>query len=91
MSLIKPRTRGKDLVTHRVRFDPQTTETLYAYAHFIGESTEYVLTQAIDNLLAKDKEFAQWRAEHPSSFVPRHVGRNGSGRGRRRMAAVATS
>ena len=70
MSLIKPRTRGKQLVRHRTRLDRETNETLYAYAHFIGESTEYVLNQAIDTVLAKDKEFVAWRTEHQESCVP---------------------
>ena len=61
MSLIKPRTRGKQLVRHRTRLDRETNETLYAYAHFIGEPTEYVLNQVIDTVLAKDREFLQWR------------------------------
>jgi hypothetical protein len=81
MSLIKPRTRGKQLVRHRTRLDRETNETLYAYAHFIGESTEYVLNQAIDTVLAKDKDYQQWRAEHSQSFVPRGVvRRRGGGR-----------
>lgn len=70
MSLIKPRTRGKQLVRHRTRLDRETNETLYAYAHFIGEPTEYVLNQVIDTVLARDKEFQDWRAKHPESFVP---------------------
>ena len=71
MPLIKPRTRGKQLVKHRTRLDRENNETLYAYAHFLGESTEYVLNQVIDTVLAKDKEFLQWRATHSESFVPR--------------------
>lgn len=70
MALLKPRTRGKQLVRHRTRLDRETNETLYAYAHFLGESTEYVLNQVIDTVLGKDKDFLQWRAEHPESFVP---------------------
>ena len=77
MPLIKPRTRGKRLVKHRTRLDHENNETLYAYAHFLGESTEYVLNQVIDTLLAKDKDFARWRADHPESFVPRPTGRRG--------------
>ena len=79
MALIKPRTRGKQLVRHRTRLDHETNETLYAYAHFIGEPTEYVLNQVIDNVLAKDKDFQQWRAMHPDSFVPRSGGRRRAG------------
>ena len=41
MSVIKPRTRGKRLVKHNTRLDEQNQETLYAYAQFIGESTEF--------------------------------------------------
>src|SRR5437773_1547181 len=75
MPLIKPRTRGKQLVKHRTRLDRENNETLYAYAHFLGESTEYVLNQVIDTVLGKDKDFIQWRAGHPDSFVPRPTGR----------------
>ena len=59
MPLIKPRTRGKQLVKHRTRLDRENNETLYAYAQFLGESTEYVLNQVIDTVLARDKEFVQ--------------------------------
>ena len=70
MPLIKPRTRGKQLVRRIVRFDRETNETLFAYAHFLGESTDYVLNEVIDTVLAKDKEFLAWRAENRTSFVP---------------------
>lgn len=94
MSLIKPRTRGKQLVRHRTRLDRETNETLYAYAHFIGEPTEYVLNQVIDTVLARDKEFLQWRAKHPESHVPRAMatGDGASGApGRSRAADIAAS
>jgi len=71
MPLIKPRTRGKQLVRHIVRLDRETNETLFAYAQFLGEPTDYVLNQVIDTVLAKDKDFQAWRAEHGESFVPR--------------------
>jgi hypothetical protein len=71
MPLIKPRTRGKHLVKHRTRFDAENNETLYAYARFLGESTEYVLNQVIDTVLARDKEFVKWRETHQGSYVPR--------------------
>jgi hypothetical protein len=70
MPLIKPRTRGKQLVRRMVRLDRETNETLFAYAHFLGESTDYVLNEVIDTVLARDKEFQAWRAEHTASFVP---------------------
>ena len=70
MPFIKPRTRGKQLVKHRTRLDRENNETPYAYAHFLGESPEYVLNQLIDTVLTRDKEFVQWRAAHQHSFVP---------------------
>jgi hypothetical protein len=75
MSVIKPRTRGKRLVKFGTRLDQENQETLYAYAAFLGESTEYVLNQLIDIVLARDKEFVAWRTEHPQSCVPSPVGR----------------
>jgi len=45
MALIKPRTRGKQLLRHVTRFDRENSETLYAYAAFLGEPVEYVLNQ----------------------------------------------
>jgi len=71
MSLIKPRTRGKQFVQYRTRLDHQNHETLHAYAAFIGEDPAYVLNELIDSVLAKDKDFVKWRAEHPQSFAPR--------------------
>lgn len=71
MSLIKPRTRGKQKVRHITRLFHENNETLYAYATFLGEDTEYVLNQLIGVKLAKDKEFLRWRATHSESFVPR--------------------
>jgi hypothetical protein len=71
MPLIKPRTRGKQFVRLVTRLERETNETLYAYAQFLGEPAEYVLNQLIDTVLAKDKEFVAWRAEHSQSFVPR--------------------
>ena len=74
MSLIKPRTRGKQLVKHRTRLDRENNETLYAYAQFLGESTEYVLNQVIDTVLARDKEFVKWRESHQGSYRAAHAG-----------------
>ena len=53
MPLIKPRTRGKQLVRHIARLDRETNETLFAYAQFIGEPTDYVLNQVIDTVLGR--------------------------------------
>jgi hypothetical protein len=70
MPVIKPRTRGKQFVRHTTRLDRENNETLYAYAHFIGESVEYVLNQLVETFLGKDKEFLAWRTEHSDSYVP---------------------
>lgn len=75
MPLIKARTRGKQFVRLVTRLERETNETLYAYAHFLGEPAEYVLNQLIDTVLAKDKEFVAWRADHGQSFVPRRAAR----------------
>jgi hypothetical protein len=72
MPLIKPRTRGKQVVRRIVRLDRETNETLFAYAHFLGESTDYVLNEVIDTVLARDKEFSAWRTEHTSRSCRRH-------------------
>ena len=75
MPLIKPRTRGKQILRHLARLDRENTETLYAYAAFLGESTDYVLNQVIDTVLARDKEFVKWRVEHAHSHVPNSASR----------------
>lgn len=71
MSLIKPRTRGKQFVQYRTRLEQHNYEALHAYAAFIGEHPEYVLNELIDSVLAKDRDFVKWRADHPESFAPR--------------------
>ena len=71
--LIKPRTGQKDVVRHTTRLYRENNETLFAYAKFIGEPTEYVLNQLLDTVLAKDRDFHTWLAEHPGSHVPKPV------------------
>jgi hypothetical protein len=71
MSVIKPRTRGKQFIQHRTRLDRENHETLYAYAAFLDETPEYVLNELIDTILAKDKDFIKWRSDHPQSCTPR--------------------
>lgn len=73
MSIIKPRTRGKHVVEHRTRLDRENHETLYAYAAFLEEDPEYVLNQLIETVLAKDREFATWRAAHPQAYAPQRL------------------
>jgi tryptophan 2,3-dioxygenase len=79
MSLIKPRTRGKQMVRLVTRLDRENHETLHAYAQFLGEPTEYVLNELIDTVLAKDKDFVKWRADHPESCAPRPSARRAGG------------
>ena len=73
MPLIKPRTRGKQIVRYIARLDRENLEALHAYAEFLGEPPDYVLNQLIDTVLAKDKDFATWRTSHPQSFLPQSV------------------
>ena len=70
MTVIKPRTRGKHPVVQWIRLDRDNRETLHAYAAFITEDAEYVVNQLIETVLARDKEFVKWRAQHPESHVP---------------------
>ena len=71
MPAIKPRTTQKHLVRHITRLYRENNETLFAYAAFIGESTEYVLNQLVETVLAKDRDFQAWRVEHPGTHVPK--------------------
>ncbi len=79
MPLIKPRTRGKDMVRLISRLDRENHDALEAYAAFIGEPIEYVLNELIDTVLARDKEFVKWRAEQAGSRpqTPPITGPNG--------------
>ena len=47
---------------HITRLYRENNETLFAYAAFIGESTEYVLNQLVDTVLAKDRDFRRGSA-----------------------------
>jgi hypothetical protein len=91
MSLIRPRTRGKQFVQLRTRLEDQNHETLHAYAAFLGEDAEYVLNELIDGLLAKDKEFVTWRTSHSHTYAPQalaaRVPVHTTGRGKRAASA----
>lgn len=86
MSVIKPRTRGKELIRHITRLDRENYETLFAYAQFLGEPTDYVVNQLVETVLARDKEYVAWRAQHTETFVPPKAD---ASRPRRRGATVA--
>jgi len=86
MPVIKPRTTQKQLVRHITRLYRENNETLFAYAKFIGEPTEYVLNQLVETVLLKDRDFHAWREQNPTSCVPapgerkrRRGGRLGTG------------
>ena len=70
MPAIKPRTAQKHLLRHITRLYRENNETLFSYAAFIGESTEYVLNQLVETVLAKDRDFQAWCADHPGTHVP---------------------
>jgi hypothetical protein len=70
MSVIKPRTRGKAFVQVRTRLEQQNYHTLLAYVAFLDEDIHYVLNEVIDCVLARDKDFVQWRATHPQPAAP---------------------
>jgi len=71
MSVIKARTKQKQIVRHITRLYRENNETLFAYAKFIAEPTEYVLNQLVETVLGKDKDFQAWREENPGSHVPK--------------------
>lgn len=88
MPVIKARTRGKHIVRHIARLDRENLETLFAYATFLGEPSDYVLNQVIDTLLARDKEFSAWREQHPGPHAPHPVVRQARRRARAAPTAV---
>lgn len=91
MPVIKARTRGKHIVRHIARLDRENLETLFAYASFLSEPPDYVLNQVIDTLLARDKEFAAWREQHPGPHAPRVTTRRVRGRAAHAPAVHAIS
>src|SRR5687768_15958443 len=70
MSIIKPRPNPTHVVRHITRLFRENNETLFAYARFIGEPTEYVLNQLVESVLATDKDFHAWRDQNPGSHGP---------------------
>ena len=90
MPIISGRTRGKHFVRFATRLEHENNETFYAYAHFIGETPEYLLNQLADTVLAEDSDYRAWRAQHPESFAPARQAkqprrrRRGDGRNRER-------
>jgi hypothetical protein len=87
MPAIKPCTTQKHFVRHITRVYRESNETLFAYAAFIGESTEYVLNQLVETVLATDRDFQTWRADHPGTHAPKPGSRR-TGRARPFAAAI---
>lgn len=52
-----------------VRLTHQNHQVLLAYSTFLEESPDYVANQLVETVLARDKEFAAWRAEHPGEIA----------------------
>lgn len=71
MPVIQPRTRGKRFARIIVRLDVANDDTLCAYAAFIDEPVDYVVNQLVEVVLARDKDYLRWRADHPDSFTQR--------------------
>ena len=69
MPLIKPRTNRVKTIRHICRLQEPNRDALVLYARFIGDTADYVLNQLIDTTIAKDREFAAWRVEHPDEPI----------------------
>ena len=81
MPIINPRTHGRRVVRERVILGCQNEDTPCSYAAFIGDDPHYVVNALIEMVLARDREFQAWRAEHPETSVPlarRRAGRRAS-------------
>ena len=66
MPIIKARTNRVRSVRHICRLQEPNRDALVLYARFIGDTADYVVNQLIETVLAKDRDFVQWRTEHPT-------------------------
>ena len=66
MPLIKARANRVRIVRHICRLQEPNRDALVLYARFIGDTPDYVLNQLLATMLAKDRDFVAWRAEHAS-------------------------
>jgi hypothetical protein len=64
MPLIKARANRVRTLRHICRLQEPNRDTLVLYARFIGDTADYVLNQLVETMLAKDRDFLAWRAEH---------------------------
>jgi hypothetical protein len=69
MPLIKARTNRVRIVRHISRLQEPNRDALLLYARFIGDTADHVLNQLLETVLAKDREFVAWRAEHPEEVL----------------------
>lgn len=69
MPVIKARAQ-KQTVRHIGRLFRDNHEALWAYATFIDEDPDYVVNQLIETTLCRDRDFQNWRKDHPGSHVP---------------------
>jgi hypothetical protein len=69
MPIIKARTNRVRTVRHICRLQEPHRDALVLYARFIGDTPDYVVNQLIDTVIAKDREFLAWRAEHPAEPI----------------------
>jgi hypothetical protein len=67
MPLIKPRAHRVRTLRHIARLQEPNRQALFQYARFIEETPDYVLNQLIETVLAKDRDFVNWRAEQETT------------------------
>jgi hypothetical protein len=67
MPLIKPRVHRVRTLRHIARLQEPNREALFQYARFIDETPDYVLNQLIEAVLARDRDFVNWRAEQETT------------------------
>lgn len=89
MPFIKPRARGKYLHKVVALLDKQNHDTLHTYARFIDESTDYVLNELIDAVLARNKRFREWRQQHAGTAVGEAAARRPSDATKTRRTRVS--
>ena len=79
--------------SHR-RFDRETNETLFAYAHFLGEPTDYVLNEVIDTVLGQGQGVSGLACRAPrvvrAAATGQPAGQKAPLQAPRRLAAVCT-
>jgi hypothetical protein len=69
MPIIKPRAHKVDTVRHDTRLLEPNRDAVLLYAKFIEERPDYVLNRLIETTIAKDREYLNWRAQHPEVTV----------------------